>query len=251
MYQLAISLEGRGRPLYGNDVTLRGIHGLLYSVLKASDTRAATWLHEHRAPKPYSLAAYYGEEGVLAGLRISALTDDSAEIIHTAWQKARHHDWKLGKHPLCVRDVLAVPRASYAELSELPAVSHITLNFLSPTNFKQGPGQLPLPLPRNVFRTPLVAWNSYAPHPLGIREDWLEWCNDNVFVAEHRIETAHVTLSRQQPPFIGFVGEVTFEIHRANRYKDAARRLHTLAKLTEITGIGRKTTMGMGAVELL
>ena len=47
----------------------------------------------------------------------------------------------------------------------------------------------------------------------------------------------------------GFVGRARFETKKGTR--DQLSLLHALARLTAYTGVGRKTTMGMGAVELV
>jgi CRISPR-associated endoribonuclease Cas6 len=79
--------------------------------------------------------------------------------------------------------------------------------------------------------------------------DWLSWCEENVFVARHKIETVEVTISKREPLFAGFVGEVWFEaLDDAVLYQSVLQGLATLATYA---GVGRKTAMGMGAVECI
>jgi CRISPR-associated endoribonuclease Cas6 len=100
-----------------------------------------------------------------------------------------------------------------------------------------------------VFQTPFRAWNAFAPKRLLIPSDWRDWCEDDVFVVGHQIQTAAVTISPREPPFAGFVGEVWFEAR-----SDALLYLSLfqgLAQLAAFSGVGHKTTMGMGAVEYI
>ena len=67
-------------------ITPRGLHGLLFNILQAADPEAATWLHQHKPPKPFSMLAYYDLSGRLAGLRYGAITEQCATVISPAWQ---------------------------------------------------------------------------------------------------------------------------------------------------------------------
>lgn len=252
IHQIGIGFHGRPHPLLGRDVTARGLHGVLYTVLRNYDPQGANWLHRHRSPKPYNLTPYYDtESGTLAGIRLGAMTDDAADLLYHAWEEARVSgcELALGRQPFLVSRVTMVPVTTFELLSGSTPAATLGLRFLSPTAFKQGPGHLPLPLPYNVFQTPYRAWNAFAPHRLLIPSDWCDWCADDVFVAEHHIQTAAVTINHREPPFVGFVGEVWFEAR-----SDALLYLSLfqgLGQLAAFSGVGHKTTMGMGAVELI
>ena len=99
----------------------------------------------------------------------------------------------------------------------------------------------------NVFRRPLQVWQCYAPMVLSIPADWLAWCEREVFVVEHDIQTATVSLSHSQS-FTGFTGEVTFRVHQGET--NYLRVWQALGALAAFCGVGYKTTMGMGAVEV-
>ncbi len=249
MHQIGIGFQGIDGPIAGERVTARGLHGLLYNVLKQFDQRKATWLHNHRAPKPYTVAPYYDSAtSSLAGVRLTALSAETTALFVPAWEMARlsGRQLHLGSENFTVQRVESIPGPSFKALSTLQPKVEVALRFLSPTSFRQGPGDLPLPLPRNVFQRPFEVWQSFAPRELQIPGDWLEWCEQNVFVTAHQIETATVHISWNEP-FTGFVGAVSF------RAKDDAVLYRSvwqgLAALAPYCGVGRKTTMGMGAVE--
>lgn len=75
---------------------------------------------------------------------------------------------------------------------------------------------------------------------------WLDWCTQNVFVTQHHIETATVSIDKNDR-FTGFVGEVWFEAYRGEEL--ALRAWQALTDLAVFCGVGHKTTMGMGVVE--
>lgn len=252
MHQIGIGFQPTDSPLVGDHITARGLHGVLYHVLKQTDPQTATWLHKHTAPKPYTMVPYYDtDRSVLAGIRLTSITDRAAGVLIHAWRRAYHEQWplQLGRIPFIVRDLEAIPGDSFTRHISAPAEPVVGLRFLAPTAFKQGPGHLPLPLPRNVFSWPWRVWHAFASSTLRLPPDWLDWCDANVFVIQHTIRTATVTISHTQPPFVGFVGEVWFEA-KADELLYLST-LQALARVTPYSGVGHKTTMGMGAVELL
>jgi len=243
-----LSMTRQPQSLRGEQTTARGLHGLFYSVLKQADPESATWLHTHSAPKPYTLAPFYTEEGELVALRISAFSTAACELIYASWQMVSQLGvpLRLGNQGLYVETITVIHQTSFPDLANSSQEQVMKLRFLSPTAFKQGPGSLPLPLPINVFGTPARIWQAYAPSVMPLPERWLDWCQQNVFVTEHQIATATVPLN-QHSFFLGFVGEVIFTAR--SRQPSYLCAWQTLGKVAAFCGVGHKTTMGMGAVE--
>ena len=246
MKQITITFAPLQSPINGRYVTARGLHGLLFNALKQADPDEATWLHGHPSPKPYSMAPLYTESGHLAGLRVSAIDQRATSLLSRAWNwhGRRHTTFRLGRQEFNVVDVQDTDGPGWLQLARSQARSEMTLQFLSPTAFKQGPGHLPLPLPRNVFDWPLRVWQQHGP-PHTLPQDWPDWCDRNVFVTDHQIQTATVSIS-QQEQFTGFVGRVTFTAHEGSEIQLAIWQ--ALGQLAAFCGVGHKTTMGMGAV---
>lgn len=251
MYTITTTFHPHGSRLEGRHITAQGLNGLFFNVLEQANPAGGKWLHEHASPKPYSVISFYTEQGELAGLRYAAVSENAAALIAQSWQKVYQTGeiLKLGRcQQFIVTDVTVEPGPGFMTLAESRPQRELRLRFLSPTSFKQGPGDLPLPLPGNVFRTPLVVWNSFAPAPLHIPDEWLTWCGRDLFVTAHQIQTATIALNRQDS-FTGFVGEVTFRAYQGDDHNLCI--WHALAQLAAFSGVGRKTTMGMGAVELV
>lgn len=248
MYHLTVTITPNEKPINGRFITTRGLHGLLFNVLKQYDPAETEWLHTHESPKPFSMVPLYNPAGHLAGLRYATLTPRITNLFFNAWQVATQNQQvlQLGRYQTFqVTDVEAAPGPTFQELTLLSPSRQMHLHFLSPTAFKQGPGSLPLPLPINVFQGPFRVWQAFAPFQLP--DEWLEWCQQEIFVVEHRIETA-VTAITQQEQFTGFVGTVTFRAHVGS--EEQLRIWQALGVLATYCGVGHKTTMGMGAVEL-
>jgi CRISPR-associated endoribonuclease Cas6 len=118
----------------------------------------------------------------------------------------------------------------------------VTLHFLSPTAFTGSVGNTLFPLPDLVFRSILRKWNAYAAVPIGdtIAEDLL---------ARLQVESHHLAT---RPPVRlaggsekGFVGWCEYSVgHSASA--DVRTAMHVLARAAFYTGVGARTTMGMG-----
>lgn len=257
MYYIAVRFESIKKAIDADYVTMRGLHGVLFNVLEQCNPAEAEWLHQHPTPKPFSMAPYYREEdgkGILVGVRYAAITDRAATLIYEAWQRVYHtrEMLRLGKYQTFrVEHVEVIHKWNFAEIAQMARQvpqKKMVLEFLSPTSFKQGPGHLPLPLPRNVFQRPLRVWQCYAPMVLSIPADWLDWCEQDVFVEEHQIQTGIAAITHKQR-FIGFTGQVSFCAYKGE--EQYLRVWQALGSFAAFCGVGHTTTMGMGAVERL
>ncbi|MCO5188121.1 MAG: CRISPR system precrRNA processing endoribonuclease RAMP protein Cas6 [Anaerolineae bacterium] len=256
LHQIAIRLSGH---LNRRDVTPAGMHGVLYTVLRRHDLTLADRLHEHSTPKPYTLApAHYDErQREMAGLVITTLTDKSAEFITSAWQRAWQEQTELrfGRIPTTVADLFILDSSSFEILDHSEPVKNTSLRFLTSTAFRQGHGDLAFPLPRNVFHRPFTVWQTFAPQAYRLPDTWLTWCENNVFVTKHNICTKPYLVNRHKR-FIGFTGTATFSV-RARRDADRQESLqfssilNALTHFANFSGVGMKTTMGMGAVAVI
>ena len=169
----------------------------------------------------------------------------------------------LGRSSLVVSRVLATPEsgepwAGFVRFADLLAMASAsptswTLHFATPTSFKAGDAELPLPIPRLCFQSWLNSWDTHAPHPFfqdrAARRAFLsEVVEGYVSVSYSKLHTAQQSLyfdgmqTREQ----GFVGTCRFAV-RAARVDPAYRQiLDVLTHYSFFAGTGRKTTMGMG-----
>jgi len=158
---------------------------------------------------------------------------------------------RLGKAELLITDLIGTPGSSpwagYTSWEELlqraPAAETITLQFASPTAFRRGDLDLPLPLPELVFGSYLTKWQAFSPIPLDQTLLEKEFFTRHVGIKEHRIRTLPFHDGRVIVP--GFVGKCTFII-KGNLEEEIIRQINCLADFAFYAGTGRKTTHGMG-----
>jgi CRISPR-associated endoribonuclease Cas6 len=117
------------------------------------------------------------------------------------------------------------------------------LTFLSPTAFRSQGRTLLMPLPRLVFTSLLEWWNRYAPFPLS--PAILEDVEADVDIARYTLHTQMLDFDRYRQ--VGFVGDCEF-LARRGTPAVILQHLHLLTAFALFSGVGYKTTMGMGQV---
>ncbi len=135
--------------------------------------------------------------------------------------------------------------ASYTTLLEEAGYGDkICMDFLTPTTFKKGKNNYPLPDPKLVFKGLIKRWQIFSDVKIGM--DLREFMED-IKVVGVRIETRKVDLS-SMGWVAGFTGRVYLSLPSGDR--EAVRWFRALARFGEFAGVGRKTTMGFGKIKL-
>lgn len=139
----------------------------------------------------------------------------------------------------------------------------VKLSFFAPTTFRSKDVNIPLPLPSLVFGSLLSRWITFTAHRLrDLPQDQLDaFIAHHLLISRHAIKT-ELMRGKQGGKEIGFVGEVCYEISRKSshlakqdpeletllqsEYRWFARTIGMLADFAVFSGVGRKTTTGLG-----
>ncbi len=148
-----------------------------------------------------------------------------------------------------------VAYCSFDDLHVLrPAQRLYPFEFVSPTAFSMGQkawGKLlkVFPEPGYVFESLARQWDSFAPTHLRMEAHDLSprtlsaWCEENLVVAHYALETSYLHTSKFGQT--GFQGSLTYEVKGILSAPEATW-LSPLARFALFSGIGYKTTVGMG-----
>lgn len=250
MHTITYIFTPRDSPLHGRHIYAKSLHGFLFNITGQTDREESDWLHQTGSPRPFTFVPLYTEDGLLAGIRISAITERTVTLFQRTgeWFCRTKRLCQIGGREFFISDCRTTPGPSWQQLALSQPTKKLGLRFVSPTAFKQGPGWLPFPLPSNVFGSAVRIWEAFAPPMMMLPSGWMEWCTKDVFVIQHSIETVQVTIS-QKEEFTGFVGEVWYEAVQGEEIQ--LRAWHALSSLAVFVGVGHKATMGMGAIEKL
>lgn len=153
-----------------------------------------------------------------------------------------------------------VAHSSFADLSRASEpLNRYQFEFATPTAFslgqqKWGKQMHLFPDPGRVFESLARLWEAFAPVYLRLSasdlspSDIAAWCGENLVVNRYNLETH--TLHFKKFNQIGFQGKITYDV-KGDALAPEARWLTPLARFALFSGIGYKTTMGMGQTRCL
>ena len=254
-------------------LTGRHLHALFLTLVSSVDRELGDYLHESKADKPFTLSplqvvrrgtAYRAPilqwehtKAIPAGTpcwwRISLLDDTLFSKLTQLWLNLNpSHPWHLGPADLHITSILGTPQStqpwanaiSYAQLYEESSDSdrQIELAFCTPTAFRQSNYDCALPTRYLVFNSLIKRWNQYS----GI--ELPKTLIEPIFPSFFDIHTEMVADSRSK--FIGCVGAMHFRL-LGDLDPLTIKQINALANFALYSGVGRKTTMGMGMVRRL
>ncbi len=262
-------------PIPPQYLTGRHLHALFLTLVSSVDSTLGDRLHDSTADKAFTLSPlqtnspllkegrggsklqYSHQQPIPAGTpcwwRISLLDDTLFGKLTQLWLNLNpNRPWHLGPADLYITSIQGTPQSiqpwanatTYAQLYEEASNSNssINLTFSTPTAFRQGQYDTTLPTRESVFNSLLSRWNKYS----GI--EFPQIAIESIFPSFVNIHTEILADSRSK--FIGIIGEVTYKILGAVE-PIQIKQINALADFALYTGVGRKTTMGMGMTRRL
>lgn len=245
-------------------------HGAFFSIVEAVDPDLSAKLHDLRGKgerKPFTVSPVMGlprserktsevylREGWQCWLRVTMLNEALFRTFIEYFLDVRGKELpriRLGDAHFAVSEILSTPGshpwAGFVTLEDLqrrldePAPASITLEFHSPTSFSLGQHYELIPYPRLVFGNLATAWKALSGEDLVAAVE--KYAEANLRLVVHRLERKPIQL--QNHPQLGSVGQVEYQFIRPED-TPLARALNLLADLAFFSGVGRKTTQGMG-----
>jgi len=224
-----------------------GLRALVLQWIAASDAALAESLHASNKPKPYSIGPLVVAGEDVVEFDVSVLSDD------VTWSMLKGIELlgprvRLGR---CVYvmtgPVSYVHERTWDELLQAQVRRSWRFALLSPVAH-HAKGRLRkavvLPDPANYFGSWLTRWNLYGQSAMS--PSVLDVASDQIVVSHCIGETRRIAIERGRS-FIGFVGEVTFDLLKPEAVDlDTLQALARLAALAPFSGTGVETMRGMG-----
>ncbi len=237
------------KEIPSSELTPDRIHALFFSLLRSD---LAKELHRPSRIKPFCLwfSPFFGPEKKLSKFRmeISFLKEDlfpkflSSFLLEDSPLKLGEIGLKKIKRPHISEENILSYRKIY---ENAPEEKTIVMDFLTPTCFKKGSADYPLPDPFLVFKSLIRKWSAFS--EIKVEVDLREVFEKKIRVAGAWIRTRKVELSRLGK-ILGFTGRVVFYVE--SEEGEVLKWVNALAKFGEFAGVGRKTTMGFGKVRI-
>lgn len=252
----------RVKPMIGEQA-----HGLFFALMSDSSPDLATELHDVTGVKPYTLSPLSGRMQTSREMVTivpeerywfrATFLNDAIYAPFARGLDASAREVRLGRASFHLETIRAgasqsdawAGQATFQEISNRADTSSaVDLEFLSPTSFKQGDHDLPLPMPASVFGSWLQRWEVFAGIPISDESRAIIGLKSHggscaIAVGRHRIQTKSLVFTKSVK--IGFVGRVRFVLPKTAS-ETALRELNALADFAFYCGTGQKTTMGMG-----
>ena len=237
IYNLPVAVEGNFAQLRQKHLFWKAMHSLLFEELRKKDSDYARYVHETKV-KPFSFK----------------VTEDNVLNIFGFEERFNGYLKQLFLEPVIGRvreESFTVKRVLHAttggEISLLELLGeeggNIKFNTLTPLSFKIGDIYLPLPVPQYIFQNLFNRWN--ALFSVKIPEGFLDEANKRVYLKKSKVETVSRTGLKG---YYGFVG--VFELGIERLAVNEQRYAIALAKFGHFAGIGVKTSMGFGMVNV-
>lgn len=208
-------------------------------------------------PKPFTMSSLMGahvEGDLLAlrpshpvSLRLTTLHPDLTRIVQAGvlpiWT---HEGIRLHDQPLWIRRVQKTVTTYEDLLQGASDQELITLTFHTPTAFKQtNAGYLAVPDPAYIFGSLFNRWHGFgcASLPDALRDS----IQTRVAIVDGQIKQRTLQFARGRKGTVpGFYGQVRMALHEPSA--ELRQMLNALASFAVFSGVGIKTTVGMGQV---
>ena len=242
------------------------LHAFFLDRVRALEPGLSDMLHGPHPVKPFTVSPLWGKvvfednrwrlfPGEVYSFRITSLFPNLSTWLKEEWVQSLPEEIILAGAKLSfdgwTTDNKKHPWAGSTTYEEIynsvvnrdGAFNKVNLEFYSPTTFRVGGRNYPLPDPQLVFLNLLQKWNTFSPIYLG--ENYIDFIKANVLPGAYKLQTRIIHFDKYKQ--VGFTGNCSFSI-RKQRDDILARVLFMLAEFAYYAGIGYKTTMGMGQV---
>jgi CRISPR-associated endoribonuclease Cas6 len=226
--------------------------GITYGSIQAGDRR---WIRLTGLSAQVSAVLLHYHQ--ISSERLKSAERVTIELDRLPWKLERVH----------VADHLWAGTNSYQSLidwhTRAQPADELRLTFFTPTTFRSQTVNFPIPSPTLVMGSLLSRWIAFTSHQLrDLPQEPLDaFIAHHLLIQQYQLQTDLVR-GKQGSKEIGFYGQVTYAITRKSDYlaknqpemeallqrehRWLARTVALLAEFAFYSGVGRKTTTGMG-----
>lgn len=222
------------------------LHAIFLDWVRAIAPSLAAELHDHGANKPYTLSGLM-HDGTGLVWRWSALNASTREVM-LRLASSGPRSIQPGGLALSIDWEPTHPWANHIGYDELASAEFdrtVTWRLVTPTMFRQGGVNMPLPVPRLIIRSLIERWNALSGRPFP--DGTLELLDIHVAITDAEIRTRVEKAGRMS--IVGFLGDVTLGIDR-HAQPDVLQAFATLSAFAPYCGLGAKTAQGFGQTVL-
>ncbi len=264
-----IALDDGVLPILAGELA----HAAFYAIVESVDPALSQQMHDAQGRSNFALSPLYGywrrpydrkikvKAGQSGWLRISLLDDQLFAVFHEHLLNSALPAIRLGAIRFAITHVYGAPGShpwcGFTTLDELRRLDETpncwNLEFASPTAIRWGEADNKVrrvevfPQPRGAIAGLRSLWNRRAGDEWG--REFEEWVERNIGVGRiERWETQPFPFQKQT--YLGGVGQLEYRV-LDDRNRANVAHFNRLLHLAFYTGIGYKTTHGLGQVRVL
>ena len=218
-------------------------HGFLMEQL---DSDYVDYLHQQQT-NPYATKVIQGKENTQWVVHL--LTDDLEDKVFMTLLKIKRSVLKRTclnsvSKKLRFTGVLGADKLLEIFNSE-DNQTYFSIIFETPTGFKSQGSYVHFPTMRLIFQSLMQKYGRLVENQPEIEEDTLDYLAEHSTITNYRLETSYFRVHGQRIP--AFRGKLTFKVQGAQTLKAYVKMLLTFG---EYSGLGMKTSLGMGGIKL-
>jgi len=248
----------------------RAIYAFFLDLLESRFPLVAKALHAPTKEKPFTTSPIQGkfksykgnlypQRGSLYWFRFTSLTKDLSVMLKGQLFSIRGKKIEILNNDFVLSEVITsqekhpfAAEISYVDFfkkwteSSKNMKNKVIVRFFSPTAFRDGKRNVPLPIPQLFLQSVFRKWNAFS--PFLFKPICLEILLKRIVLSRCEIKTKILSFDKQSE--VGFVGDCEFMLipFQGNIYDSL---FHLLSDYAFYCGVGATTSMGMGQVKVL
>ncbi len=233
--------------IVGEDISYKKASSFQGVLFEKIESGYAEFLHNQQM-HPYS--QYLCKEQDKVYWYINTLDKDAYQNIIQTLKSQSFQSFYL-KHGNTEVQIISKEEKNYsyeallADFYKKKADRNLSISLKSVTSFKQRGRYNVVPDLRLIYQNLMMRYSAVAGNENMIDADALEELVDESMITRYRLKTATFPMEGRMIP--GYIGDLTIHI---NGTETMARYARMLFQFGEYSGVGIKTAMGMGALEL-
>lgn len=124
-------------------------------------------------------------------------------------------------------------------------IDRFSIRFLTPTTFKSSGDYLIFPTTRLIFQSLMQKYSRLYPDVSSFDPDLLDYLTEHSRITRYRLQTHYFSVHKNKIP--AFRGSLTIKVTGASTLRAFTQMLFAFG---EFSGVGAKTSMGMGGIEI-
>ena len=229
----------------------KGLRSWAYELLGSYSSQLRDELHHYQKKGPFTVSALNSikERDDYVFFELSVLSDEVNAALHEAFDDVRE-DILLGNSLYKISKIDIVEKIDWKDmLRNNHSSGSFNFSFLTPTAHQLNTSIrkcLVTPNPELYYKDWLSRWNKNSLDII-IDEAEVEEVLDYMVVSKFSGGTKIVNTKALDRPFIGFVGQVTFQLLSNNNISPSIKQQITaLSRFASLCGTGTETMRGMG-----